>query len=115
MIRIKFELVPTNVFTRWHCHICGGHTEKVSVLCEAEGLRICETCLEERRFDERLESHAGELEQEAARLRGLVGRIDAPTFDEWKDACQRVDDELIAAIGPQPDELELAELDGEPF
>jgi hypothetical protein len=40
---IKVELVWTNVVTRWPCTICGGSTEKVSVLAEGPGgIRVCE-------------------------------------------------------------------------
>ena len=34
--KIIFELVETNVFTRWPCSICGGCTEKVPILCEVK-------------------------------------------------------------------------------
>jgi hypothetical protein len=38
--RITIELVETNVFTRWPCTVCGGHTEKVSVLRRRDADRI---------------------------------------------------------------------------
>ena len=57
--RVRFNLVDTNFLTRWPCDICGGATEKVSVLCESEsGERICERCLEANDFDNRLNEFA---------------------------------------------------------
>lgn len=55
--KIVFRLVRTNFFTRWPCHVCGGQTEKDSILCEAASpfsdngtLRICPQCLPVREF-----------------------------------------------------------------
>ncbi len=31
---IKVSLTETNFLTRWHCHVCGGRTEKDPVLAE---------------------------------------------------------------------------------
>ena len=82
-----FRLKQTNFFTRWECHICGGATEKVSTLCEADdGMRICESCLKTRDFDEQLESRAMRLMEMAEVLRGLIGKIDAPPFEAYQKA-----------------------------
>jgi hypothetical protein len=95
--KIKFELTPASYFTRRPCHVCGGRTEKVSILCEAKlpcsdgvevTMRVCETCLMagQDRIDKRLNSHIKELEGHARDLGGLVGRLVIPTFDEWQRA-----------------------------
>ncbi len=81
----------TNFLTRRECHVCGGFAQ-MPILCEAaNGMRICESCLETRDFDEQLSSRATELEDMARELRGLVGKIDAPTYEEWKKAERRHD------------------------
>jgi hypothetical protein len=85
------NFVRTGFFTRWPCHVCGGHTEKVEVLTEVKcvdgdvALRVCETCLEAGDIDKRLEDHAARLVSEAARLRNLIGRLKVPTFAQWKE------------------------------
>jgi hypothetical protein len=97
---IRAELKATNFYTRWTCHCCGGHTEKVGVLCEVPadhelhaGFRVCERCLEAGDINARLLKHAAQLEQEAAELRSLAGRLVVPSFVEWehanalRDAC----------------------------
>jgi len=89
--KIAFRLARTNGFTRWPCHICGGETGNDMVLCEAASpfsdhgtLRICPQCLQCRDFDHRLEQHAQGLASQAAAIRSLIGRIEAPSFAEWK-------------------------------
>ena len=61
-IELHFE--RTNFFTRWPCTFCGGTTEKVAMLCEGEGLRACEQCLEagQDQLDERLRKTADACE-----------------------------------------------------
>jgi hypothetical protein len=92
---IKVELVWTNVYTRWPCTICGGHTEKVAVLAEGPGgIRVCEQCLKCRNFGEHLEKHARWHEEEAKRLRDLrdvLNRLEAPTYQEWVEEGDRHD------------------------
>jgi hypothetical protein len=90
---IRAELVRTNFLTRWHCHVCGGRTEKNLILCEVPeshpthgGLRICERCLKSRDFDAKLAEQAAALEAHAASLRGVIGHIEAPSFEDWKHA-----------------------------
>jgi hypothetical protein len=119
--KIVFRLVRTNVLTRWHCHICGGETEKVSILCESGddlrvGLRICESCLSCRDFDAHLEGYAQALEAEAARTRALIGRIEAPSFAEWEkataeDAAEWEREERAAGRGAQVDAINAALVD----
>jgi hypothetical protein len=94
---IEIKLVPTNVYTRWPCHVCGGCTEKVGVLAESEdGTRVCERCLKAGNVDERLEAFAQALENEARLTRGLIGRLKVPTYQQWRDACDAEEDEVAA-------------------
>jgi hypothetical protein len=85
---IEIKLVETNFLTRWHCHVCGGHTEKVPILAEggdARGtIRVGERCLETGDLDARLEEHAKWLDEEAARTRTMIGRLRVPSFAQWK-------------------------------
>lgn len=86
--KIIVSLVSSNFLTRWPCHVCGGHTEKVSILAEVtegeyKGFRVCETCLETRDFDKKLVETAERLEQQSVELRELVGRLEVPSYAEW--------------------------------
>jgi hypothetical protein len=117
--KIVFRLVRTNVFTRWPCHICGGETEKVPILCESGGetkvgLRICERCLSCRDFDAHLESHAQALEAQAAQTRALIGRIEAPSFAEWKQAMADDDADwervALACVNEPDDDVSIDDL-----
>ena len=89
---IRAELVSTNFYTRWECHACGGNTEKVGTLTEvahgeAEGFRICETCLEAGDVPARMLRHADELEawaqKRAASLRDIAPRLQWPAWAEF--------------------------------
>ena len=91
---IDIKLTETNFFTRHHCTVCGGCTEKVAILAEGtqrlsdDGetriVRVCETCLnDDHGIDALLEYHAGALEAEATLIRNLIGQLKAPTFAEW--------------------------------
>ena len=93
---IEIKLTETNFFTRHHCTICGGCTEKVAILAEgtqrlsddgeSRTVRVCETCLEGGNglgIDARLDLHARALEGEAELVRSLIGRLKVPTFAEW--------------------------------
>jgi hypothetical protein len=91
---IEINFVSTNVLTRWHCHVCDGHTEKVEILCEGvdprddAGVRVCERCLQEGNLDQRLEETARRFEAYAARARGMIGRLKAPTYSAWLETCR---------------------------
>jgi hypothetical protein len=114
---IDIKLVETNFLTRWPCTICGGCTEKVSVLAEG-GLpddaklpsadpsnpvavfmrpapdtiiRVCETCLEAGKIDERLAQHASELEAQARAVHSLIGRLRVPSYEQWRAEIDRVE------------------------
>ena len=96
--KVKLELVETNFFTRWNCHVCGGNTEKVAILVEVlegewKGFRVCETCVKERDFDRKLIMHAEELEGFASNLRSLVGRLEVPTLEQYDARCREYDEE----------------------
>lgn len=89
---IRAELVNTNFHTRWECHSCGGRTEKLGTLTEvthgeAEGFRICETCLEAGDVPARMLKHADELEEwakkRAASLRDIAPRLQWPAWAEF--------------------------------
>ena len=85
---VKVELTETNVLTRWPCHVCGGHTEKVSTLAEVrvgnyEGFRVCERCIESRDFDNKLRETADRYTKQADDLRALIGRLEVPTAAEY--------------------------------
>jgi hypothetical protein len=88
---LNLELKRTTVFTRWPCTVCGGRTEKVDVLVEAHGVRVCESCLRGGDIDGRLERHAAQLEADARQMRGLIGRLRTPTYQAWlaeMDLCE---------------------------
>jgi hypothetical protein len=95
---IEMKFVRTSFFTRWPCTFCGGCTEKVAILCEAEGLRACEQCLEagQDRLDDRLRKSADVCEARATALRGLIGRVKIPTYAAW-EAAEKADDDKAAA------------------
>ncbi len=96
---IKIELVRTNFFTRWPCHVCGGCTEKVAVLAEGpEGLRVCESCLQAGDIDARLEAQAAALDAGARMTRSLIGRLQVPSFAEWSEAENAAEVEDAAAL-----------------
>ena len=90
---IMVELVETNVFSRWHCTVCDGCTNPVSVLAEGKdgkrAIRVCEQCLEAAEIDKRLAATAAAHERHAAYLRSLVGRLRVPTYAAWKARSQQ--------------------------
>ena len=88
--KIKIELVKSDFLT-WHpCSVCGGYTEKVTVLARGHGLLVCETCLKAGNIDERIERHAAALEAMAAKTRALIGRLVVPSYAEWQAAIAAV-------------------------
>src|SRR5712671_6934170 len=88
-------MVETNVFSRWHCTVCDGCTNPVSVLAEGKdgkrAIRVCEQCLEAAEIDKRLAATAAAHERHAAYLRSLVGRLRVPTYAEWKARIEKVE------------------------
>jgi hypothetical protein len=87
---IKIELVKSDFLTRYPCSVCGGYTEKVTVLARGHGLLVCETCLEAGNIDERIERHAAALEAMATETRALIGRLVVPSYAEWQAAIAAV-------------------------
>jgi hypothetical protein len=92
---IKISLTRTNFLTRWHCHTCGGWTEKDPVLAEGKQdlpnneyriVRVCDQCLkgaEGLSIDQRLENFVRVLEDEVKFTRAMIGRLQVPTHAEW--------------------------------
>jgi hypothetical protein len=107
--KIAFRLVRTAVFTRLPCAICGGETERDAVLCEAASdhgtLRICWPCLQCGNFDHHLEQRGQGLASQAAAVRSLIGRIEAPSFAEWEreDRAAADDEGLLRTFGIDED------------
>lgn len=108
--KIAFRLVRTDVFTRLPCAICGGgDTEMDAVLCEAASdhgtLRICPQCLQCGNFDHHLEQRGQGLASQAAAVRSLIGRIEAPSFAELeREERAAADDEgLFRTFGIDED------------
>lgn len=86
--KIEVKLVRSNFLTRWPCHVCGGHTEKVGILAAAEDdqARCVSAEAGADAIDATREASAKRLEAEAAMTRWLIGRLALPTFQEWLDA-----------------------------
>lgn len=89
--KIVFELVETNFLTRWPCNICGGCTEKDPILCEVKsgeykGMRICTSCLTCGNYDDNIRAQIDDHERYIKLLKSMLGRIEAPTYDQWWDA-----------------------------
>ncbi len=73
---IEVELVDKNFHTRWSCTVCGGCTEKGSIVAEGRQdlssgdfkvgeyriIRVCENCLQFGEIDDRLELRARQME-----------------------------------------------------
>jgi hypothetical protein len=98
MGKVAFRLVRTDVFTRRPCDICSGETDGHALLCEANSpfsdhgtLHMCPKCLQLRNFDLRLEQRAQGLTSQATAVRSLIGRIEAPSYAEWKQALAPYD------------------------
>jgi hypothetical protein len=107
-IELKFE--QTNFLTRWPCTICGGHTEKDSILVEAktsEGtIRACWLCLrgdnadgKGHTIDERLAWHITAQRECLDHLQSLRGRLKVPTYDQWLAACEEDEARAIVEYG----------------
>ena len=78
-----FKLTETNVLVDYPCDMCGGIADS-AILCESEdGMRICEHCLKERDFDDKLQSRADRLEEQARKLPALIGQINPPSYEEY--------------------------------
>ena len=109
---IKVSLTKANFWTRWHCHVCGGRTEKDPVLAEGKQdigpsndgkgrdyrtVRVCDQCMKSAEglsIDRRLENFARVLDAEAELTRAMIGRLQVPPYAEWEDACREYDEAL---------------------
>jgi hypothetical protein len=109
---IELKLVETNVLTRWPCDICGGCTDKVSILCEGDDsinggtLRACETCLEagQNEIDARLREHIERRDCYTGQLRALIGNVKVPSFAEYEAAYKAAEAAFCLATGLRPTE-----------
>ena len=103
---VEVQLVKSFMLTRWPCHVCGGHTDKLPVLAEVQGgehdgFRVCETCIRNRDFDEKLHQSAERLEAQAAELRSLGGRLRVPSYREWEAAMLNSDAGYMLEVMPK--------------
>ena len=108
---------------RWHCNLCGGQTEKVTILCEVpdgefKGFRVCERCIEKNdgdsaSIDAALRNRAAEIARHAAEevemLFDLVGRLDVVDLRTWQAASDAHDQALREAWQADCDAI------GQPF
>jgi hypothetical protein len=96
--KIDVKLTRTNLLVRWGCTVCGGHTDKEGVLAEGpDGITVCAPCLKAGDIDARLGRHAAQLAQAAANVQDLIGRLNVPTFAEWRAEMDRWEAEEEAA------------------
>ncbi|MFC6486941.1 hypothetical protein [Nitratireductor sp. GCM10026969] len=108
MDKVKVELVASNFLTRYPCAL-GGCTEKDPILCEVtegpyEGFRVSAEYLRDHTdVDTDLEEAAVAAEDRAAKtltyakaLRDLKGRLVLPSYDEWREAMRKHEEEYIA-------------------
>ena len=105
MITVEMTMSP-GCFFRFPCDVCGGSTEKHSVLAQSSGtprIVACETCLERGDIDATLVRHADALERRAAEVRGWEGRLKVPTFAEWQAAVDRENASFAADIAASKD------------
>jgi hypothetical protein len=111
MATIEVKLTRTNVLTRWDCTVCGGCTDKVEVLAEADAVvgvhsgvvRVCERCLErgQEYIDHEFAQVACRWAVHEEACRSL--RLKVPTFEEWLVAEEICNDERF---DPPPVEVE---------
>ena len=124
--KVKVEFVRSAFLTRYPCHVCGGFTGKDCILAEVKngefkGFRVCECCLIEREFDAKLIKHAESLEADAAELRSLVGRLEVPTFEQYKAESRKANEEFVKAydgkdgLEREDDERNGTQASGEDF
>ena len=103
---IEVQLVETNVITGWPCHVCGRYTEKVPVLAEVQGgehdgFRVCEKCIRNGDFDERLQQYAADLEAQAAELRSIGNRLSVPSYRDWEMALLNHESGYVLEVIPK--------------
>ena len=100
---IVMRFVESHAFMWFPCSLCSGSTKKVQIHCVAtladgSQIRCCETCLEagQELNDKRIRSTIASAEAHTAFLRGLVGRVSIPSYQEWEAAEKAYEDEWVA-------------------
>jgi hypothetical protein len=80
--KIEVKLVESS--QRWTCSVCGSSAEGSTRGKGVEKIEVCvcEDCIQAGDIDARLQRRAANLENEAAWVRGLVGRLKVPTFSD---------------------------------
>jgi hypothetical protein len=118
---LVFEMLATNVLTKYQCGVCGGHTNKDLVICSAEtggeyNLVACRHCVKLGNPDERLKRRIEDLKKDTQRMEYTIkkskkyieeakkeidfcktffGRMHLPSCEEWEKA----ETEAIAKLG----------------
>jgi len=94
---VVVKLGPNDSHNRWRCFVCGGWTEGLSIVAEAKTargtFRVCGWCLKAGDMDARLAEQVTSLEEWAAALRELIGRMRVPTSAEWATAKAAAEDQ----------------------
>ena len=93
-MKIKVEFEDVSIITRWPCVLCGGSTEKHSIVPafkdkDGEHCDVCEWCLEAgpEKVAERIAPHITRLENRVEFLRFLSQqKWDMPTLEDFKRA-----------------------------
>lgn len=72
------------------------------MLCEVtsgddKGFRVCETCLEKGDIEQQILAHAERMESGAMYLRAIAASVEVPTFEQWKEENERVENERARA------------------
>jgi hypothetical protein len=116
----EMNLTRNPYSSRRPCGVCEELIDTGEVMAEANVLMtcpqhgeecarhfiICGSCLRAGadEVDAQLKRHAGLIEQEAADLRRLVGRLRLPTFLRWQRAMRRANDDDVLAMAAADDD-----------
>jgi hypothetical protein len=90
-IKAKVRRVdPAGPYAKWTCSLCGGwQADGPWIVVEAEvedlSVVVCGDCIEWS-VDAELEEAANRAERHAKLYRGLIGRLQTPTYTEWRKA-----------------------------
>jgi hypothetical protein len=104
---VKLELVETDFDRRlprraarqaWTCIVCKRAPKRRTVVAVAEptsfgmyGVCVCGDCLKDAsNIDMLLDAQAMVLEHRAKGLRGLIGRLDLPSYADWMAQVDKV-------------------------
>ncbi len=103
---VALECDPTG--DNWRvCGVCGRDmkddygvvAEAKRTLWDADDFVVCEHCIKDGDVPEKLIKRAKALEDKAADLRNLAGRIVVPSFEDWQRANYRHDAAFCRARG----------------